>query len=289
VPPSRRPTVNGNRWSLLSIVMAVGGAGFGQLLDRIVFPLDFQVVFFLSFLAGMATLYTFSRIRMPEPDRAGVPAESGPPPREAFRWSGAVALVRASPLFTRFVVSSFVYRIGLNLPVALYSIYWVRDVQASNAVIGLRSSAASLVLIVSYLAWGRLAGRRGHRVVLLAASAGCSLYPLATALVSPGHAIWLIPVALIWGTFASGIDVSFFEALLHTCPRDRLQTFVGINSALANLVIFVAPIAGTLLGDLIGVRQALIAAAAFSLLGTALFYILAIAKEEVPAAVRVTG
>src|SRR5581483_10254492 len=136
----------------------------------------------------------------------------------------------------------------------------------------------NLALVGSYLLWGRLAARRGHRIVLLVATTGLSLYPFATALVR--DAIWLIPVTLIWGIFASGIDVSFFEALLHSCPPDRLQTFVAINSALANVVIFLAPIGGTLLADLIGIHAALFTAAAVSLFGSVLFYSMAVAKDE---------
>src|SRR5439155_13383992 len=153
---------------------------------------------------------------------------------------------------------------------------------ASNTIIGLQSTAANLALVVSYLAWGRLAARRGHRVVLLVASAGAGLYPFATALVR--DPIWLVPVALIWGAFASGIDVSFFEALLRTCPPDRLQTFIGINSAVANLVIFLAPIGGTLLATVVGIHLALAIAGAVSLVGSGLFYTMSIAKDDVPLA-----
>jgi MFS family permease len=189
--------------------------------------------------------------------------------------------MREYPPFLRFILTAFVYRIGLNLPVALFSIYWVREAHASNTTIGIQNTAANLALVVSYLLWGQTAARRGHRIVLLLASAGTSLYPLATAFVQ--QEIWLVPVALIWGTFASGIDVSFFEALLRSSPPERLQTFIGINSSLANLVIFVAPIGGTLLADLIGIHLALITAATIGLIGTALFYTFSIAREEKPA------
>jgi hypothetical protein len=56
--------VNGVRWALLSIVTAVSGALFGLLLDRVAFPANYQLVFIISFLAGAATLWTFSRLRL---------------------------------------------------------------------------------------------------------------------------------------------------------------------------------------------------------------------------------
>jgi MFS family permease len=279
VPPRRRPSVNGTRWALLSVVTAAGGAAFGRTLDLIVTPLNFQIVFFISFLAGMVTLYTFSLIRMPPKPASEVPSTLKPP-GAALSLGDIIQVIREYPPFTQFLWTGFIYRIGLNLPVALFSIYWVREAHASNTIIGIQSTVANLALVGSYLFWGRLAVRKGHRIVLLLSSAGTGLYPLATGLVR--DEIWLIPVALIWGAFASGIDVSFFEALLRSAPQERLQTFVAINSSLANFVIFVAPLAGTLLADAIGIHVALFLAAAISLLGTFLFYTFHIAREAAP-------
>jgi MFS family permease len=276
IPPKHRARVNGNRWAMYSVVTAIAGAAFGKSLDLIHDPLNFQIVFLISFLAGWATIHLFAQLRMPDsaPDDVPLkPARPVPP-----KLSEYVGLVREYPPFMRFILTAFVYRIGLNLPVALFSIYWVREAHASNTMIGIQNTAANLMLILSYLVWGRLAARRGHRIVLLLASAGASLYPLATAFVR--DEIWLVPVALIWGAFASGIDVSFFEALLRSSPPEHLQTFIGINASLANLVIFIAPIAGSLLADAIGIHAALIAAAVFGLVGTGLFFTFSIAREE---------
>lgn len=281
IPPKRRPRVNGNRWAILSVITAAGGAFFGWMLDRIATPHNFQVVFVASFVAGIVSIYFFSRIQMPD-DPAGSKAGALRPRARAVPLGELAGLFRRYPSFARFLIASFVYRIGLNLPLALYSIYAVREAHASNTIIGLQSAAGNLALVGSYLVWGRLAAHRGHRIVLLAATVGLSFYPFATALVR--DAIWLIPATLIWGAFASGIDVSFFEGLLHTCPPDRLQTFIAVNSALANVVIFLAPIAGTLLADLVGIRVALVTSAAISLFGSALFYALSVAKEEAPSA-----
>ena len=276
IPGNRRAQVNGNRWAFFSVVTAIAGAAFGRSLDLIVDPLNFQIVFAISFLAGWATIHFFAQIRMPDIPDDGEPTRPTRPP--APRLGDLVRMVRAYPSFMRFILTAFVYRIGLNLPVALMAIYWVREAHASNTTIGIQNTAANLTLILSYLIWGRLAVRRGHRIVLLLASAGTSLYPLATSFVT--NELWLIPVALIFGAFASGIDVSFFEALLRSSPPERLQTFIGINASLANLVIFVAPIGGTLLANVIGIHAALIAAAVISLIGTGLFYSFSIAQEE---------
>ena len=50
IPPRRRPTVNGGRWALVSVVVAVAVIPFGKLLDArwLTFPLNYQLVFFIS-------------------------------------------------------------------------------------------------------------------------------------------------------------------------------------------------------------------------------------------------
>jgi MFS family permease len=269
IPPARRPMVNGVRWALLSIVTAVSGALFGVLLDHVGFPVNYQLVFLISFLAGLVTLWTFSRLRLPTP---GAPL---PPTRVSLGLLNLPRLIRGERAFARFMVAGFVYRLGLHLPVAIFPIFWVTALDASDTLIGLRTTAGHGALTVSYVLWGALAVRHGHRLVLLAASAGLSLYPILTAAVF--DAVWLVPLALLWGLFASGIDVAFFEALLRTTPADRRAIFVAIDSTFANLAVFVAPLAGALLADLIGLRPALVLAGCLSLAGTVLMVLLAVA------------
>ncbi|MCC6629907.1 MAG: MFS transporter [Chloroflexi bacterium] len=278
IAPARRPLVNGVRWALLSVVTAVASALFGVLLDLIVFPLNYQIVFVISFVAGLVTLYTFSRLRMPT---AGTPVA---PPRVALGLLDLPRHLRREPAFSRYMVASFVYRFGLYLPVAVMPIFWVTELQASDTIIGLRTTAGHGMLVVSYLLWGYLAVRRGNRLVLLVSSAGLCLYPIATAVLT--DAVWLVPVALLWGLFVSGIDVAFFEALLHTTPLDRRAVFIAIDSTVANAAVFVAPLLGSVLGDAIGLRPALLLSGVLSLLGTLLLTSLNVAKTPVEVGAR---
>jgi MFS family permease len=267
--------VNGIRWALFSVVTAAAGALFGLLLDWLTFPTNYQAVFILSFIAGLLTCYTFSRLRLP----GGQPPPE--PARARLRLFDLVQQVRQEPAFARFLLSTFIYRLGLNLPVPLFSIYWVNVMQASDTLIGLRTTVAYAALILSYLLWGWLAARRGPRLVLLLSSLGVSFYPLLTA-ASP-DIVWLMPVALLWGLFVSGIDISFFETLLRTIPRQRQALFIAVNSALANLAIFVSPLAGAALADLIGLVPSLVLAGLLSLLGTLLMGVLAVAGRPATA------
>src|SRR5205085_8302962 len=121
-----------------------------------------------------------------------------------------------------------------------------------------------VALTAGYYAWGRLAARLGHRRTLGFAAGGLAFYPALTA-ASP-TVEWLLPAALIWGLFASGIDMSLFEGLLEVCPPDRRAEFVAVNTFVANLIAFVAPLLGAWLADVVGIRPVLVVAAGFHLL-----------------------
>ena len=263
VTPRRRPVINGARWALLGLVSAGCMALFGAALDYIPSPYGYQLVFLLSSLGGGLGIWFYSRIVIP--DRVLVIAPNQPGLGATIR--RMVAPLREGGEFLHYTIGTSVLRVGLHLPVGLYSLFWVAELHASDTFIGLRSTVGNLALTVGYYAWGRLAARLGHRRTLGFAALGMSAYPALTA-VSPGVE-WLIPAALIWGLFASGIDMSLFEGLLEVCPPARRADFVAVNTFVANVIMFIAPILGAVLAGALGLRQVLLIAALLHLVAVA--------------------
>ena len=147
--------------------------------------------------------------------------------------------------FLRYCVGSTILRLGMYLGVGLYSVFWVRDLHASDGLIGLRATVGNAALVVGYPLWGWLATRLGHERALMLAAGGLGLYPIATGFVP--SAKWLLPAALLWGLFAVGIDVTLFEGLLHSAPAEQRAQYVALNTLLANVVAFAGPILGAAL------------------------------------------
>jgi MFS family permease len=76
---------------------------------------------------------------------------------------------------------------------------------------------------------------------------------IATSLVSR-EARWVLFGLAVWsGFFYPGIEVSLFEGLLDAMPADRRPRYVAVNTALANVMAFAAPIAGAALAERIGI------------------------------------
>lgn len=267
IPPERRARVNGMRWAILSVVTAVSTAAFGYVLDRLPFPLNYQIVFFVSFVGGMAGIYYFGQLHIPE----NIPPEytkgTSIPVRQRLR--GYLRAMDA-PDFVRYEIAATALRFGVNLPAALYTIDWIRNLGASDLWIGWQATAGKLALIVGYAVWGRIISRKGYRMPLLICAPLLGLYPILTGLAK--DQLWLPFIAIAQGFFTTGVDIAFFDTLLAVSPTERRPSFIALNTMLASLTIFFAPLVGNFLADWVGIPVVFFIAGGFHILTALLFW-----------------
>lgn len=263
--PTHRYELMSRRWSILGFTTAVTTLFTGQLLDRIVFPLNFQLVFLFLSLGGLVSYYFSSHIAIPDVE---------PPPRESgvslkSQLSNYVGLIKSRPDFISFNVKRFVFLTGILLATPLFPLFYVRELDASNAWIGIVNTLQASMLLVGYFLWTRTSRRRGSRTVLLWTTLGLSLYP---ALVAVSHNIETVAVlAAISSIFQAGIDLVFFDELMKTIPARYSATFVSISQSATHLAGVFAPLVGSSLAVYIGIRLALGVSSMVRFAGFALF------------------
>ncbi len=283
IPAERRARFNGTRWGLMSLISGSTIALFGFLLDRTAFPLGYQIVFMVSFVASLLNMYYFGRVQLLPAER---PADSGrmTPTKSAVRPALPVRLrsflrsFAGHPPFVRFNTASFLFRLALMMPAGLFSVYWVRALQANDAWIGLRGTAGYAALVLGYWLWGRVATRTGHRGVLLMCGVGGAFYPIMTALAPAVE--WLLPAAALWGLTISGVDIGLFDMMLISSPAGRLPSFAAMANMLNNIALAIGPLLGAGLAGLIGLREALLVIGGLQLAATAGFLVLPGPEEE---------
>ena len=290
VPARRRPSVNGNRWALMSLASAVSVAAFGYLLERLAFPVSYQIVFFVSFLTAAASIYLFGSIKLPVSGGSSATEGDVPPGRPSSgskpaqrhpliqRLREYVAPLVETPVFLRYLATTFVLRLGIFLPEALYSVYWIRQLGASDAWIGWQATAGSLALVVGYFVWGRVATRKGHYLVLVVCTVGMGVYPLLTGLITAP--VWLPVVALVRGVFFTGINIAFFDILLQVSPVGTRPSFVAVYYLSGQAASFLAPIAGSLLAEWLNIRAVFFFASGIHLLAVLLFRLFPVTGDE---------
>jgi MFS family permease len=255
VAPRDRARVVSVRNALLSAVTMVTVLASGRALDILPFPVNYQVIFTLAFLSSLLSLYYLGLVAIPQAERVS----DGAAPSERLdprRWLHTMLAQRD---YVRFALGAFVYHWGLYLPLALYSIYRVRELGISEGWIGTLAMVESAITVVAYYIWGKVAERKGPRSVLLFGILGVSFYPLGTALsrsVTP-----LLLVAAISGISAPAWTLGLFNGLLEVAPAERRATHVAVFNTLMNVPGFIAPLLGTALAGLLGTRNALFVSA----------------------------
>lgn len=263
--PRHRYDLMSRRWSILGLTNAIMVTLAGQVLEQFDFPINYQLVFLSLSVGGLLSYYFSSRIALPDSDPQ--PAPPGRTLRQRAR--DYFDLVLSQRDFARFSAKRFVYQFGIQLALPLFPIYFVREVQANDAWIGVINTAQTAALLIGYFLWPRQSHQRGARFVLLCTTFGLSLYP---ALVASTHSVTAITLfAGIAGIFQAGIDLVFFDELMKTVPVEYSATFVSLAQSLNYLAAMLAPVVGAWLSEHIGLSGALVAGAIIRLVGFALF------------------
>jgi hypothetical protein len=264
--PAGRYELMTHRWSILGFTNAMTALAAGQVLDRIVFPLNYQVVFIALSLGGLVSYYFSSHLVLddnPPPD---------PQPHTLKEQASEyIKLILSEKPFVTFVLKRFVFLTGAALAMPLFPIYFVRELQAADSWIALINIASNVIVIVGYFFWMRTSRRYGSHIVLLSTTFGASLYPILTGLT---RSVWPIPFyAGMNGIFQAGLNLVMFDELMKRVPVQYSATFVAAAQSLQFLSSIVAPLFATWLADTYGFSVALVTSGVISLIGFGLFFI----------------
>ena len=269
--PNSRYELMTRRWSILGFTTSVMVVLAGEILDRIGFPMNYQTVFMALSLGGLISYYFSSHIDLPDSE----PPPAGDDLTLKQRIKEIANLIWSEKPFITFNYKRLIFLAGTAMAAPIFPIYFVKEVHASNAWIGIISTAQSAILIIGYFFWSRQSRQRGSRPVLAWTTLGLSLYP---ALVSQTHEVWLIAIfAGMAGIFQAGLDLVFFDELMKTVPVEYSATFVSVSQSIQYLSAIAAPIIGSFLAGTLGLGGALLVSASIRLLGFVLF---ATSKKE---------
>jgi len=269
VPPRSRSTVFASRSILNSILIAPLILVAGRLLDATQgrFPLNYQVMYLVGLIGGLASVYLISRIRPPE-DRAA-PTQAASP--GGGRWLTTLRqAIRENPRFGRIVANTLLFDFGAWFLGPLYMIFFVRQLGATDGWIGLNSALANIGVISGYWVWRRIIQRLGEARCLLLALPLASVYPFMVAFFP--NLQFILFAGFFINLVSPGVGLSHSMIFLELLPEGKKHTFTAIYSAVMNMGAFVGPLIGVAVSNIIGIPTTLLIGGAMRLLGAILFY-----------------
>ena len=263
--PTMRYELMSRRWSILGFTNAIAVAIAGQVLNKLGFPFNYQMVFISLSLGGLVSYYYSSRIELPDT----LAHESQVGKSFTQRRRDFFALILNEKEFIRISIKRFVFMTGMLLATPILPLYYVREVEANDAWIGLINTAQMVVLVLGYFLWTREHRMHGSRFVLIWTTFGLTLYPVLVA--STQQVELMVLFAALAGIFQAGIDLVFFDELMKTIPVEYSATFVSLAQSIQYISASIAPIIGTVLATYIGLGGALMVSAAIRFIGALLF------------------
>ncbi len=261
IPERRRASIMAQRNMILSAAVIVAVPLMGRLLDAIVFPYGYQIVYGIGWLFSCAGTWQIWKLRVPEsPVR-----ERSKERRPRVTLAQARELLAANDNYVRMVLNTLLLDLGAWLVSPLYIIYYLKHLGATDAWVGTITAVANLSAIGGYYLWQKIIARLGENKVLRWMAPACGFFPLWVAAWQALPPIMV--AAVINNLLMPGISLSHYNLLIKVCPSERLPSYISIYSVIMNIGAFVMPLLGVALADRLGILPVIVIGGLMRLFG----------------------
>jgi MFS family permease len=209
----------------------------GEMITRAGEPVGYQLALLLAFGLGMASTFFFSRIKDPQVDP--------PPAQTSLSLQSMLGQLRENPTFLTLCGTAALWNFSLNIASPFFNIYLVQKLNATAAMVGLTSVAASLSGLIFLHKLGQLADHWGPRRLQLLSMLSIPILPFAWVFVTAPWQVILINLAsgLLWAAF----NLGSFNFLLTLMPDDQRARY----SAMYQIVVTISLAAGAAVGSIV--------------------------------------
>jgi MFS family permease len=282
VPPEWRAQVVGRRNALLAISVGLSSLLCGQVLDRIRFPSNYEIVFGIGSLGAMLSAYHLRHLRMAaeatplSPKHALRESDSGwTRLRDNLRHIGSLrfhrffsgSLLRLDLLqspFGFFLAAFFLFYTFQYVPIPLFPLVWVQRLHLSDGEISLGYTLTYATMLISSLGLRWMSNRYGHRRVLIVGALLFSLQPLLNGLARDVTLFWI--ASLITGLVLAPTNGGLVNRLMERVPENDRPAHMTLHNVALNLGMLSGSLLGPALGNWLGLQEALLLSAGLRVL-----------------------
>ncbi len=239
------------RMVLMNVMILFCVIIFGQLLERIAFPVNYQIGFVIAFVASLFSWWNVQQVRVPNRIPASYPTHGKAPAVNVWK----------HPVFFRFAVIVVAINVSVFMAAPLVQLHLVRNLNASDtwiSIFGLCEMAAG-ALITLRMDW--LIARFGTSGLITAMTFFTFVQTLALGLITTLPPF--IGAQLFFGAGWFGLGVVLYNRLVEVAPGDNFAPYAATYQMLINASLFVGPLIGTfMIENIMTLPAALIVVAA---------------------------
>lgn len=275
VPTEWRGTVAGIRNATFAVATTATTLIVGQILNRVAFPNNYQIVFFMGVAGGfMSSLHLF--FVKPLDDESEL-ATKAPGTivgtrfsvEQRFRqWLQATFRmdILRSP-FRRVLLLMGFFHLSWYMPSPLFPVFQVNEIGLTDRNISLGSALFYTAVFIGSTQLSRFTARKGNRWVTGTGMVLLSLYPFLLPFCS-NLGMFLL-TSFLGGMAFSLVNGALYNYLLDEVPPTDRPSHLAWFNLVANFAILMASLIGPTVGEWIGLAPALLIFGFFRMMGGA--------------------
>lgn len=263
IPMDRRGRYFGNRNFFCGIAELIGAAIAGWILKAFLFPRNFSVLFFLTFIATSISFLLLIQLR--ESDFPLVKKRVS-----MKEYLGSLPQILAQFKNFRYFITALIFIQFYVMGNALYSASAIERLGLDRAQAGIQVGIFTGLMLgfqtVSFPIWGHLSDRKGHLQIILLAS-GLNILAAMAAMI--GSHLYLYYLVFILAGIAQGATrISLMAIIPEFCSAEDRPTFLGLTNSISGVSITIASLLGGIIADLFNYRMTFLTTAVLLLIGT---------------------
>jgi MFS family permease len=273
LPPEWRAHAVGRRNILLAVSITIATLLSGQILDWVVFPHNYQIVFLIGAAGAMLSSYHLGRIRKPvliDKVASGETAgnDEGISIEKPRSW---LRLDLLSGPFGIFMLSYLLFYAFQYFPLPLFPIAYVDKLHLTDGMIGLGTGIFYGAMMLASFRLGYFSTRYGHRRVLIVSAAFFPLFPLFVGIAKGPELYYL--ACLFGGGINAMLSGAIVNRLMERVPTSDRPAHMAFHNLALNLGILVGSLLGPISASLIGLQPSLYLGAGLRLLAAGFFWL----------------
>lgn len=271
LPPEHRAHAVGRRNILLAISITIATLLCGQILDRVVFPQNYQIVFLIGAAGAMLSSYHIGRIRKDDPTEKTINLGDDVEKRSSIKRKSLLRLDLLRGPFGLFMLAYLAFYAFQYFPVPLFPIAYVDSLHMTDGMIGLGTAIFYGAMMLASFRLGYYSTRYGHRKVLMVSAALFPIFPLFLGMAKGPELYYL--ACLIGGGINAMLSGAIINRLMDRVPPDDRPAHMALHNLALNLGILAGSLLGPVSADLIGVQPSLFVSAGLRLLAAGFFWL----------------
>jgi MFS family permease len=254
VPADWRAQVVATRNAIVSAVTMLFSLISGQILDRVIFPIGYQIVFALGYIGGMVSIFHITRIRPYAPAAQPVASQGL-----------SLSAIRASLTGTRFdilhgkfgrvLLLMFLFHFALYSGFPLGPLYQVNVLGFNDQVISLGQAIFYVVLFLGSTQIARFTHRFGYRTMN---AWGLMSIALSILLFIYSFSPWIYLLTMISGGIGWALlSASLINYIFERVPENDRPAHLAWFNLVVNAAMLFGSLGGAQLGAMLGLAPAM--------------------------------